>query len=160
MDVHRREQSWPGTPSISSFTSIALLHERGNARKRFNGRQSSHNEHFHPLLLQRFQELLTLFSKSFSPFHHSTSLLSDSKICLALDEDYHPIYAPVPRNVTPRKYTIREDQQAAHGAFTRIGTPFQKAYTYFHGGDTSQHYKSRPKTPISNVSSFLFIRHY
>ena len=44
----------------------------------------------HSLPFQRFQALLTLFSKSFSSFPHGTCLLSVSNLYLALDEIYHP----------------------------------------------------------------------
>ena len=57
---------------------------------------------FHPLSFQQFQALLTLFSKSFSSFPHGTCLLSVSNSYLAWDEIYHPICAPIPRNVTLR----------------------------------------------------------
>jgi len=55
---------------------------------------------FHALPFQQFQALLILCSKSFSPFPHGTSLLSVSNLYLALDEIYHPLCAPIPRNVT------------------------------------------------------------
>jgi len=41
---------------------------------------------FHSLPFQRFQAILTLFSKFFSPFLHSTFSLSVSSIYLALGE--------------------------------------------------------------------------
>jgi hypothetical protein len=43
----------------------------------------------HPLLHWQFQALLTLFSKFFSPFVHTTCLLSVLFQYLALDEIYH-----------------------------------------------------------------------
>ena len=61
---------------------------------------------FHSLPFQQFQALLTLFSKSFSSFPHGTCLLSVSKQYLALDENYHPICTPIPRNVTLRWHTV------------------------------------------------------
>ena len=62
--------------------------------------QARQENWFYSLPFQRFQALLTLFSKSFSPFPHGTCLLSVSSPYLALGEIYHPIYAPVPRNAT------------------------------------------------------------
>ena len=62
---------------------------------------------FHPLHSQIFQALLTLFSKFFSPFPHGTCFLSVSSACLALDEIYHPLSAPIPRNVTRRESAVR-----------------------------------------------------
>ena len=62
--------------------------------------QARQENWFYSLPFQRFQALLTLFSKSFSPFPHGTCLLSVSSPYLALGEIYHPIYAPVPRSAT------------------------------------------------------------
>ncbi len=60
------------------------------------------------LLVQQFQFLLTLFSKSFSPFPHGTCILSVSRKYSALHEVYHALSAPIPRNATPwiRPYAI------------------------------------------------------
>ena len=55
---------------------------------------------FHSLPSQRFQTLLTLFPKSFSPFPHGTCLLSVSSQYLALEEDYLPFCAPFPKYAT------------------------------------------------------------
>ena len=55
---------------------------------------------FHSLPSQRFQTLLTLFPKSFSPFPHGTCLLSVSSQYLALEEDYLPFCAPLPKYAT------------------------------------------------------------
>ena len=63
-------------------------------------RQSHQENWFHSRTFQRFQALLTLFSKSFSPFPHGTCLLSVSSPYLALGEIYHPLCAQVPMNAT------------------------------------------------------------
>ena len=115
---------------------------------------------FHSLPFQQFQALLTLFSKSFSPFPHGTCLLSVSNKYLALDEIYHPLCAPVPRNVTLRLRTVYEGLQTMKGAITLIGALFQGAYACAFDGNASQDYNSRPEAPISMLSSSLFIRHY
>ena len=65
----------------------------------------------HSLPFQRFQALLTLFSKSFSSFPHGTCLLSVSNLYLALDEIYHPLCAPIPRNVTHRRSAVHRGLQ-------------------------------------------------
>ena len=57
---------------------------------------------FHSLPSQRFQALLTLFPKSFSPFLHSTCLLSVSSQYLGLGEDYLPFSAPFPKYATQK----------------------------------------------------------
>ena len=62
---------------------------------------------FHSLPFQRFQALLTLFPKSFSSFLHSTCLLSVSGRYLALEENYLPFSAPLPKYATLWKRTVR-----------------------------------------------------
>ena len=115
---------------------------------------------FHSLPFQQFQALLTLFSKSFSPFPHGTCLLSVSNQYLALDEIYHPICAPIPRNVTLRAPAVHEGLQMTNGTLTLIDALFQAAYICAFVGEASRDYNSRPEAPISMLSSSLFIRHY
>ena len=52
--------------------------------------------------LSNFRHSLTLFSKFFSSFLHSTCSLSVSCQYLALDEIYHPFWAAFPNNPTRR----------------------------------------------------------
>ena len=54
---------------------------------------------------------------------HGTCLLSVSSLYLALDEIYHPIYAPIPRSVTLRASTVHGGHQAKH----RILTPRRRS---------------------------------
>ena len=115
---------------------------------------------FHSLPFQQFQALLTLFSKSFSPFPHGTCLLSVSNQYLALDEIYHPIYAPIPRNATLRTHAVHGGLQMTNGTLTLIDALFQEAYICASIGNASPDYNSRPEAPISMLSSSLFIRHY
>ena len=122
--------------------------------------QARQENWFYSLPFQRFQALLTLFSKSFSPFPHGTCLLSVSSPYLALGEIYHPIYAPVPRNATRRKRTVRAGLQMTDGTLTLSDALFQETYICAYTGSTSHDYKSRPKAPIFTLSSSLFIRHY
>ena len=112
------------------------------------------------LPFQQFQALLTLFSKSFSPFPHGTCLLSFSNQFLALGEIYHPVGAPIPRNATLRVYTVHRGLQATSGTLTLAGAFFHKAYACASIGNTSSDYNSRSRTPISMLSLSLFIRHY
>ena len=51
-----------------------------------------------------FTYSLTLFSKSFSSFHHGTCSLSVLCLYLALDGVYHPFWAAVPNNPTLGKH--------------------------------------------------------
>ena len=115
---------------------------------------------FHSLPFQQFQALLTLFSKSFSPFPHGTCLLSVSNQYLALDEIYHPICAPIPRNVTLRTDAVHGGLQMTNGTLTLTDALFLKTYICASVGNQSRDYNSRPQAPISMLSSSLFIRHY
>ena len=79
----------------------------------------------HSLPFQRFQALLTLFSKSFSPFPHGTCLLSVSSQYLALEENYLPFSAPIPKYATLRNHSVRTNYQR-DGALTLSGAFFQR----------------------------------
>ena len=127
---------------------------------RIGTRQSRHAGWFHSLPFQQFQALLTLFSKSFSSFPHGTCLLSFSNRYSALDEIYHPLCAPILRNVTLRKHAVHGGLQMTCGTLTLIGALFQEAYICASDGSTSRDYNSRPEAPISMLSWSLFIRHY
>ena len=121
----------------------------------------SHQEHwFHSLPIQQFQALLTLFPKSFSPFPHGTCFLSVSNQYLALDESYHPLCAPIPRNVTLSRHTVHRGLHMASRTLTFADALFQETYICASVGNTSPAYKSRPQAPISMLSSSLLIRHY
>ena len=61
---------------------------------------------------------LTLFSKCFSSFDHSTCALSVSGRYLALDGIYHPIRAAFPNNSTLRRGFAWRDLLPRHGALT------------------------------------------
>ena len=131
----------------------AGTHQRGT-------RQSQQEDWFHSLPFQQFQALLTLFSKSFSPFPHGTCLLSVSRLYLALDEIYHPIYAPIPRNATLRMHAVHSGLQVKHRILTHVDDLFQEAYTCASVGNASRGYNPRPEAPVSMPSSSLFVRHY
>ncbi len=130
------------------------------AYPRTSKRQSCQEDWFHSLPFQQFQALLTLFSKSFSSFPHGTCLLSVSSLYLALDEIYHPLCAPIPRNVTLRKHTVHKGQQMTRRILTHDDVLFQEAYICASVGNTSRGYNSMPEAPISMPSLSLFIRHY
>ena len=101
----------------------------------------------HSLPFQQFHALLTLFPKSFSPFPHGTCLLSVSDHYLALDEIYHHICAPIPRNVTLRTYAVYNGLQMTSGTITLIGALFQKAYICATIGNTPQDNNSKQNCP-------------
>ena len=115
---------------------------------------------FHPLSFQRVQALLTLFSKSFSSFPHGTCLLSVSNKYLAWDEIYHPVCAPIPRNITHRMYAVHRGLQMANRTLTINGSLFQAACNCAPISNTSWNYNSKPETTISMLSLSKFIRHY
>jgi hypothetical protein len=87
-------------------------------------------------------------------------LLSVSNLYLALDEIYHPLCAPIPRNVTLRRCTVHGGLQMTNGTLTLVDALFQEAYICASVGSTSPDYNSRPEAPISKLSFSLFIRHY
>ena len=90
-------------------------------------RQSHQNNWFHSLPFQQFQALLTLFSKSFSPFPHGTCLLSVSSRYLALEDNYLPFSAPLPKyatlNTTPN---APGSERRKYGILTLSDAFFQK----------------------------------
>ena len=61
-----------------------------------------------------------------SPFPHGTCLLLVSNIYSALDENYHLLHAPVPRNMTLRKHTVHWGLQLTHRILTFVNAMFQK----------------------------------
>jgi hypothetical protein len=74
--------------------------------------------------------LLTLFSKFFSSFLHSTCSLSVSHRYLALGGVYLPFWAAVPNNPTLRRRPfVRID--TIHGVFTLFDSSFHSNYASF-----------------------------
>ena len=65
--------------------------------------------------LSNFRHSLTLFSKFFSSFLHSTCSLSVSRQYLALEGIYLPIRTAVPNNPTRRRRIVRAGTQAQTG---------------------------------------------
>jgi hypothetical protein len=114
----------------------------------------------HSLPFQQFHALLTLFPKSFSSFPHGTCLLSVSNLYLALDEIYHPLCAPIPRNVTLRTRTVYGGLHMTSGTLALTDALFQEVYICASVGSTPRDYNSRPEAQISILSWSLFIRHY
>ena len=62
----------------------------------------------HSFLANHFRYYLTLFSKFFSPFLHSTCSLSVNRRYLVLDGVYHPLRAAIPSNPTRREHIVDE----------------------------------------------------
>ncbi|KAJ5859999.1 hypothetical protein N7534_005308 [Penicillium rubens] len=74
-----------------------------------------------------FTCFLTLFSKCFSSFDHSTCALSVSGQYLALDEIYHPFRAAFPNNSTRRRSFTRARDTPSHTGFSPSMTSRSRA---------------------------------
>ena len=81
----------------------------------------THNTSLHRFPLNDFKFYLTLFSKCFSSFLHSTCSLSVSHRYLALDGIYHPIWSALPSKPTQRKHVVRHAARAKDGTITLLG---------------------------------------
>ena len=113
-----------------------------------------------PLPFQRFQALLALFPKSFSPFPHGTCSLSGSSPYSALDEVYHLFCAPVPRNATRFQETVCRNSLTTNGSLTLLGALSQRTSASTSTGVPDQDYNSEAGAPINILSRSLFTRHY
>ena len=113
-EKHQKSQaSGPTLPEVQRQTST--LSSNNLTRKNW----------FHSLPTHRFHALLTLFSKSFSPFHHCTCLLSVSDLYLALEGNYLPFCAPIPKYATLWIPTVRTRLSVKDGDFTLSVASFQ-----------------------------------
>jgi hypothetical protein len=148
-EASRASKSTPAAAFAFTQQGITIAHDN----------LTMHNW-FHPLSFLRVQALLTLFSKSFSSFPHGTCLLSVSNKYLAWDEIYHPVCAPIPRNITHRMYAVHRGLQMANRTLTINGSLFQAACNCAPISNTSWNYNSKPETTISMLSLSKFIRHY
>ena len=103
--------------------------------------------------------LLTLFSKFFSSFLHSTCSLSDSHRYLALDEVYHPIRAAIPNYSTLRTFLVNFPN-AKYGGITLSATVFQTVYAL--GPFKNRFYSLQRinKFILYSLSFSMFVRHY
>ena len=98
---------------------------------------------FHSLTSQRFQILLTLFSKSFSPFPHGTCSLSVSDRYLALEENYLPISAPSPKYATLCNPSVHVDSQCQTGLSPSLMQFSSQTYIGFYIGEGTKDYNSQ-----------------
>ena len=92
-----------------------------------------------------FTYCLTLFSKCFSSFDHSTCSLSVSGQYLALDGIYHPLGAAFPNNSTRRRGLTRSARSAGYGTLTLCGILFQGTWTVSPSEAPSANYNSEAK---------------
>ena len=93
-----------------------------------------------------FTYCLTLFSKCFSSFDHSTCSLSVSGQYLALDGIYHPLGAAFPNNSTRRRGLTRSAPPAGYGTLTLCGILFQGTWTDLPSEAPSANYNSEAQT--------------
>ena len=104
--------------------------------------------------------LLTLFSKFFSSFLHSTCSLSVSHKYLALEEVYLPISAAVPSNATLRNLAYSR-LIAEYGSITLFAASFQRLLRSSCLLQDSIIYNSMTFQPqIFILSFYRFVRHY
>src|SRR6185503_17936725 len=89
-----------------------------------------------------FTHCLTLFSKFFSSFLHSTCSLSVSHQYLALGEVYLPFWAAVPNNPTLCSLPYSKND-TMYGVVTLYDTPFQEFVRRSHLLDCTSDYNSR-----------------
>ena len=119
-----------------------------------------HRVWFNSLPLQRFQELLILFSKPLTSFLHNTCSLSVLCMCLALDGIYHPLNAPLPRSATHGSSPYAHACDTRTGALTRCNALFQENLISRLCWQSNSRLQFETRAPISMVSSSRFIRHY
>ena len=82
---------------------------------------------FQRFLPSNFKYCLTLFSKLFSPFDHSTCSLSVSCQYLALDEIYHPLRAQISMYSTLWQQVISVELRVKDGILTLYDPLFQRS---------------------------------
>ena len=80
---------------------------------------------FFLFLFSKFRHCYLSLQSPVSSFPHGTCLLLVSNICSALDEVYHPLHAPIPRNMTLRRHTVHWELQMTHRIITLINALFQ-----------------------------------
>ena len=148
-EKHQKSQaSGPTQPEVQRRTST--ISSNNLTRKNW----------FHSLPTCRFHALLTLFSKSFSPFHHCTCLLSVSDLYLALGDNYLPFCAPIPKYATLRQCSVRARLSVKDGNFTLSVASFQwNLHRRLRWRHTFR-LQFATKVEIYKLSSPLFIRHY
>lgn len=110
-----------------------------------------------PFPFNNFTCCFTLFSKCFSSFHHCTCSLSVSRLYLALDGIYHPLWAAFPNNSTRRERLIRSRGPCRTG-FSPSVTSCSKEHR--HGRLQDAIFKLQLPGGISNLSFCRFTRRY
>ena len=112
-------------------TAHILLRTRCNIARN-NGQAHSHaaiSPNYTGFLhfpFSKFRHCYLSLQSPVSSFPHGTCLLLVSNIYSALDENYHLLHAPVPRNMTLRKHTVHWGLQITHRILTFVNALFQK----------------------------------
>ena len=118
------------------------------------------NSYFSTASFSTISSLLTLFSKFFSSFLHSTCSLSVSHQYLALGEVYLPFWAAIPSNPTHCSIPYSA-ADAMHGVVTLYDVPFQELMRRPRLLACTSDYNSETKPPqIIYLSFCLFARRY
>ena len=114
------------------------------------------NTDFKRFPFNNFTCYLTLFSKCFSSFLHSTCSLSVSCQYLALDEIYHPFRAAFPNNPTLWKCITWQRHDEPKTGFSPSLMPHSKeTWTHMVTENTSSNYNSgRSKPPRFQIWAF------
>jgi len=117
-DIHHHITSQKHTTDYLSIDIvIAMIHKH-------SWKWGDLDQRFLFVTYKQFQVLLTLFSKSFSPFPYGTCALSVYHHYLALDGIYHPIKTAFPSNPTPRKQLVRTRLRIKDGVITLYDSCF------------------------------------
>ena len=99
---------------------------RGNRQAHSHAAISPNYTGFLHFPFSKFRHCYLSLQSPVSPFPHGTCLLLVSNIYSALDENYHLLHAPVPRNMTLRKHTVHWGLQITHRILTFVNALFQK----------------------------------
>ena len=107
---------------LSSFSMLTLIDRARNTTHNLlktccNIASSNRQAHSHAAIspnytgflhfpFSKFRHCYLSLQSPVSSFPHGTCLLLVSNICSALDEVYHPLHAPIPRNMTLGRRTV------------------------------------------------------
>ena len=96
-----------GTRNIThSLLNTCYSIASSNRQTHLHAAVSSNYTGFLHFPFSKFRHCYLSLQSPVSSFPHGTCLLLVSNICSALDEIYHPLHAPIPRNMTLRRHTV------------------------------------------------------
>ena len=133
---------WEATEASAFYHCTQPSYHKNNKQEKashlykqsfFKPRKYKHKyNRFKPFPFDDFRYSLTLFSKFFSSFLHSTFSLSVSRLYLALHGVYHALWAAVSSNSTLRKQTVYSPQCVDNRSLTFYAALFQATWTHHH----------------------------